>query len=137
VAREDDPIVIRGSRDDVVYPPKERKNQAEIAALTSEALSSQGQVDRPRRVAPEYVRTVSDVRIQLETNRSKIAECEAARKKLFEDERYAAFPNRPGMPDPDTVAAIDKQLGDLKAERATLETALATLLDRDDLDRKH
>jgi hypothetical protein len=83
-------------------------------------------------VAPEYVVTASDLRIELETNRSLIAECEAARKKLYEDERYAAFPNRPGMPDPEAVAAIDKQLGDLRAQRATLEVALAALLDLED-----
>ena len=126
------PIVIKGSEDGRRYPQRARGNQAEIAELTSEAIASQGKDHgRPLR-AREYVRTKADVQTELETNRSQIAEREAARKKLFEDERYAAGTNRPNMPDPDGVAAIDKQLGDLKANRATLEAELADFVARED-----
>jgi hypothetical protein len=136
-ARTDDgPIIINGLNDDGIYTPKARTNEAEIAALTSQALASQGKDNGQPVKAPRYVRTTAEVRGELETNRSQIAECEAARRKLFEDERYYAYPSRPNLPDPDKVAELDKQLGDLKARRVELEAELATLVAVDERDNK-
>jgi hypothetical protein len=131
-ARDPGPIVITGPTQDRVYASAERPNQAEIAKLTSQAAASQGRENGQPSMAREVARTTADVRVDLEANRSQIAEREAARKKLFDDKRYGAFPGYAYPPDPDDVAAIDKQLGDLKAQRAALETQLAALLDRDE-----